>query len=231
MDASPDASPNTSAHDLLVTIRQQLAPEPGANRLVPLIADGRFPRERLVHIAGEQYRIIPSDRRSFLFLAARFPDPPAGELFTELAQGETLAFAKLLDFARALGWGEQQLDDYEPQPGCQAYPAFVAWLALNGDPADVAMALVANFAAWGDYCRTVAQGLRQHYGLDDEACGFFDFFAAPAPEIDERAVAVVEASMEAGTPPQSARRIARLVQAYELSFWNSLADPPTASSV
>ncbi|MFF7994362.1 hypothetical protein ACFZDG_31860 [Kitasatospora xanthocidica] len=36
-----------------------------------------------------------------------------------------------------------------PLPGCQAYPAYLAWLALNGRPSAAAAALVANFAAWG----------------------------------------------------------------------------------
>jgi hypothetical protein len=100
----------------------------------------------------------------------------------------------------------------------------VAWLALNGSEADVALALVANFAAWGSYCAAVAEGLRRHYHLDDEAVGFFDFFATPVPEVEAQAAAVAAASLEGGEPPASARRHARLVQAYELQFWNTLAE-------
>src|SRR6266536_5444772 len=53
--------------------------------------------------AGFTYHIIRSDRRSFLVLAARFPEPPAAEFFTGLAGGETLALGQLMPFARALG--------------------------------------------------------------------------------------------------------------------------------
>lgn len=35
--------------------------------------------------------------------------------------------------------------------------------------------------AWDSYCGTVAQGLRRHYGLNDEDVEFFDFFAKPTP--------------------------------------------------
>jgi thiaminase len=213
--ASPDA---------LEIVRRELAPAEGANRLVALVAEGRLPRDRLAALAGEEYRIIASDRRSFLVLAARFPEPPAGEFFVGLAGGESLALSKLLTFAAALGLGEEDLEAYEPRPGCQAYAGHVAWLALNGSQGDVALALVANFAAWGSYCAAVAQALRRHYGLDDEACGFFDFFAAPVPEVERQALAVAEASLEEGRPPASARRHARLVQAYELMFWNTLAE-------
>lgn len=210
--------------ELLARIRRELAPAEGGNQLVPLIAAGRYPRERLGAIAAEEYRIIPSDRRSFLFLAARFPDPPAGEFFAGLAAGESLAVPTLLAFAKGVGWSEQDLRDYEPLPGCQAYPSYVAWLALNASSGEAALALIANFAAWGSYCAQIAAALRERYGLDDETCAFFDFFANPVPEVEAQALEVVQASVEQGEPPASARQMARLVQAYELSFWNTLAE-------
>ncbi len=210
--------------DLLSTIRRELAPAEGGNRLVPLVAEGRLPRERLAALAGEEHHIIRSDRRSFLVLAARFPEPPAVGFFTGLAHGETLALGQLMTFARALGMDAGDLGAYEPEPGCQAYAAYVAWLALNGAQGDVALALIANFGAWGSYCGAVAEALRSRYGLDDEACGFFDFFATPVPEVEQQALAVAQASVEAGAPPERARRYARLIQAYELQFWNTLAE-------
>jgi TENA/THI-4/PQQC family len=214
----------STASSLLDMVRRELAPTEGANRLVPLVAEGRLPKERLAALAGEEYHIIRSDRRSLLLLATRFPEPPAVDFFVGLAQGETLALAKLHDLAAALGMDQDALDAYEPTPGCQAYPAYVAWLALNGSQADAALSLVANFAAWGSYCAAVAEGLRRHYDLGDEAVGFFDFFATPVPEIEEQASAVAAASLEGGRLPPSTRRHARLVQAYELLFWNTLAE-------
>src|SRR4051812_14039411 len=85
----------SSPVDLLQMVRRQLAPAEGGNRLVPLVAEGRLPRERLAALAGEEYRIIPSDRRSLLVLAARFPQPPAVDFFVGLAQGESLALSHL----------------------------------------------------------------------------------------------------------------------------------------
>jgi thiaminase len=210
--------------ELLDRIRRELAPEEGANRLIPLVESGRLPLERLVWLAGEEYRIIRSDRRSFLLLASRFVEPPAVDFFTGLAQGEALALDKLLTFARAIDVEQSDLEAYEPKPGCQAYAAYVAWLALNGSQGEVALALIANFAAWGSYCAAVSAALRGRYKLDAEACGFFDFFATPVPEVEEQAVAVAEASVDAGEPPVDAVRLARMVQAYELMFWNTLAE-------
>jgi hypothetical protein len=109
--------------------------------------------------------------------------------------------------------------------GCQAYPAYFTWLALHGEPADVIVAIVANFAAWGDYCARIAAAMRSRYGLDDRACGFFDFFATPVPEVVEKAIAAVQAGMDAGrSDERKARRYGRLFQTYELMFWNTIAN-------
>jgi thiaminase len=169
--------------------------------------------------ASEQYSILASDRRSFAQLAARFPAGAAGDLFLVLAEGEGQALARLLLLAEELGLDEDRLRTYEPLPTAQAYPAYVAWLALNGSRADVALAFLANLAAWGDNCARMAETLR---GRHDTA--FFDFFAEPAPSFQERALAVADEGLAAGESPERARRAARFLQAYELLFWDTLAD-------
>ncbi|AHH96221.1 hypothetical protein GCM10010174_44240 [Kutzneria viridogrisea] len=213
-----------SARELLAAARQDLAPGEHENRLVPLIAQGTAPRAAIAALAAEQHRIIVSDWRSFLVLASRSQDPAAGSFFSDLAAGEVLALDNLKKFAAAAGLDEQALRDYRPRAGCQAYPSYLAWLALNGEPSDVVLAVVANFSAWGSYCGTVAAALREHYGFDDEGCGFFDFFATPAPGGDEAALAVVQAGLDAGRGTDQAREYGRLLQSYELMFWNTLAE-------
>jgi hypothetical protein len=213
-----------SARELLESARSELAPGEHDNRLVALIAQGTASPEALAALAAEQHRIIPSDRRSFLVLAARSTEPAADGFFAGLAQGEVLALEQLTRFAAACGLGEQELREHEPRAGCQAYPSYLAWLALNGEPSDVVLAVVANFAAWGSYCAIVAQALREHYAFDDAACGFFDFFAAPAPDGDEPALAAIQAGLDAGRVTDRAREYGRLLQSYELMFWNTLAE-------
>jgi thiaminase len=175
-------------------------------------------------IAAEESRIVPSDWRSFLTIAARCAEPNSRELFGGLAAGEGLALAKLRTLASACGLDDDALRAYQPKAGCQAYPSYLAWLAMFGEPADVIVALIANFAAWGDYCATIAHAMREHYGFDDEACGFFDFFATPVPEIEEQAVAALEAGIDAGRQTDEAFTYGRLFQSYELMFWNTIAD-------
>ncbi|WP_042385144.1 hypothetical protein [Streptacidiphilus melanogenes] len=230
------------AAGLLARVRDELAPDAGDNRLIGRIADGSAPLRVLGELAAQQRRIIASDRRSFLALATRCADTPAGAYFADLAAGESQALALLTPFADACGLDDAALRARAPLAGCQAYPAYLAWLALNGDPVGVVLALTANFSAWGGYCATAARALRDHYGFADEACAFFDFFAvpdtgsdagsetAPDPDADAPALAVVaqwQASSSASAERTDGRDVfeyGRLLQSYELMFWNTLAD-------
>ncbi|MFD5847532.1 thiaminase II/PqqC family protein [Streptomyces chartreusis] len=198
------------------------------NPLVPLIARGEAGLGTLAALALEQSRVIPADRLAFLHLAQRAMSdaPESADFFTFLAEGEVLAGERLGAFAAACGVTEAQSAAYEPLPGCQGYPAYVAWLALNAAPAEAGFALTANFAAWGGYCATIAEALRTRYGFTDEACAFFDFFAEPSPELDRLA----RAALDAGDLNEArAQRYARLLQSYEDQFWSTLS-PGTARS-
>ncbi|MGW5748862.1 transcriptional regulator [Amycolatopsis sp. NPDC003861] len=211
-----------SACELLVKIQAELAPRDGDNRLVPLITAGRAPRAVFAALAAEEKLITLSDWRSFHELAARAGEPHARTFFGGLAPGEQQANGMLDALLAATGpdHGKEL-----PRAGCQVYPAYVAWLALNGESSATAAGIFANFAAFGRYCRDVAAGMREHYGFTDEQCAFFDFFAADVPEIEEQALAAIQAGLDAHRlDEREAHRCARLFQSYELLFWNTLAD-------
>src|SRR6516225_11217680 len=211
------------ASDLVGRVREEVAAGVSRNRFVDLLEAGGVQRDRLTWLAGEQFRIVGSDQRSFALLAARFPDPPAGEMFLSLAQGELHALRLLSDFAAVLGWGERDLRAYEPQPLAQAYPAYLAWSALFGTCSGVALAMLANLEEWGGYCARIAEALLARYGLSEQAVGFFRFFATPAPGFTEQATSVVAAGLAAGEDPREAVRAALALHAYEIAFWDALA--------
>src|SRR4029453_6800747 len=122
------------AAELLAHVRAELAPVArtlAEHRYLVELESGRVPLESLRSFAGEQRAIIASDKESFEHLAHRFPAPPAAGFFRELAAGEAEALRLLGRFAAAVGLGRE----YEPLAGCQAYSAYVAWLALKGSPA------------------------------------------------------------------------------------------------
>ncbi|CCH31699.1 transcriptional regulator [Actinosynnema sp. NPDC047251] len=213
-----------SAQELLDKIRKEVADEHGVNRFIPLIARGEVPLPVIGALAAEESRIVPADWRSFLTLASRADEPAGRGFFTSLSQGEALALPLLPPLAAAAGFDEVAVRAYRPRPGCQAYAAYVAWLALNAEPAVAAVAMLTNFAAFGEYCAAIAEALREHYGFDEDARAFFDFFGTPAPELAQQGLAAVQAGIDAGVSFRGAVELVRLLQGYELMFWNTLAD-------
>jgi hypothetical protein len=192
--------------------------------LLDALERGALPLATLQAFAAEQYRILRSDRRSFAQLAVRFPEEPSGSFFLTMAAREGEALARLLLLAAALGSSEEDLVAYESRPGCHAYPAFVSWLALNGSRLDVALSFLVNLDAWGANCDRMGRALEARYGLEAHDLAFFEFFAAPPAGFRDVAVAVAGAGLRAGEAMEPARRAARLLQAYELLFWDSLLE-------
>jgi hypothetical protein len=84
--------------------------------------------------------------------------------------------------------------------------------------------LLANLGAWGANCAHIAQALRERDEFDDQALAFFDFFAQPPADFEQRTLAVLGAGLRAGDSPPRALRAARLLQAYELLFWDAVAE-------
>ncbi|MFD0857128.1 hypothetical protein ACFQ07_33290 [Actinomadura adrarensis] len=212
------------ARELVTRAREQTSAGRAGNRFLDLLERGAVPRERLVWLAGEQYRIVSSDQRSFALLASRYPEQPSGDLFLSLAQGEGQALALLADFATALGLETEDLNSYEPRPMAQAYPAYVAQRAAFGTAGEVALAMLANLEEWGTYCGRAADALREHYGMDETGVGFFRYFAQSPPGFAEQAEAVIAAGLASGGDPAEMARAARFLHAFESAFWDALAE-------
>lgn len=195
------------------------------NRFLDLLEDGAVPAEHLGHLAGELYRLVGSDRRSFALLAARFAAPPAGDLYLALAEGQAQAMRLLLDYAAAVDLDEQRLRAHDPRPLAQAYPAYLTQVALFGGQSAVALALLANVADSGATYARVAEALRTRYGLTEAAVGHFRFFAEIPLDLLDLAAATVTAGLSQGEDPDAAVLTARMVAAYERAFWATVAEP------
>ncbi|MGH4032904.1 transcriptional regulator [Actinomycetota bacterium Odt1-20B] len=209
--------------DVLDSAQRQLSGQAGPNRYVDSLEEGRVPKEGLGRLAGELYHLVRSDRRSFALLAARFPAAPAGDLYLAMADGEGEALRLLVDFAGALGLSEQDLQDHEPLPLAQAYPAYLARSALFGAQSDVALALLANVRESGGTYARVADALVSRYGFQEPDVAHFRFFAETPQSLLDRATATLTSGLAAGDDPAAAVRCARTVHALEGEFWDCLA--------
>jgi thiaminase len=211
---------------LLAELQRALAPVEDQLRRHPYVQTveaGQLPRPALRRFAGEQFHIITSDLRSVGLLVSRFGDAaPSRTFFLGVLQGEQAALAALEAFARALGLTPAELEAWEPLPGAHAYTAYMAWLALYGSAAAVAAAYLVNFPAWGALCGRLSRALQAHYGLTPADVAFFDLFATPPPDFATQALAVIRHDLARGADPRLVRRAVRLLQGYELLYWDTL---------
>ena len=192
------------------------------HRYIKALEAGLVPRDALRLFAGEQYAIIGSDLRSVAYLVSRFGDLPSRDFFLSVLQGERAALDSLEAFASALGINEQQLVSYEPLPGAHAYTCYMAWLALYGSDAAVAAAYLVNFPAWGLSCARMSRVLKERYAFRESDVAFFDLFANPPADFEGSALRVIDDGLTRGADPRLIRRAARLLQGYELLFWDTL---------
>jgi hypothetical protein len=193
-----------------------------ANSWLAELSAGRLSTGALRAFAGEQLHVIPSDLRSFEMLTQRFDADPAHGYLAGMAAGERVALGVLEAFATAVGLDDAAQRGYEPVPGCQVYPSYVARLARDGTPAQVAGAFLVNLDAWGSCCARMADALPANYQISQQDCAFFAHFAGPTTELEQASLAVIDAELACGADPAGIARAARLLQAYELLFWDSL---------
>ena len=213
------------ANALLDQIRQELQPVKEQllrHHYVQALEEGKIEREKLRLFAGEQYNIIASDLRSVAHLVSRFGGSPSRDFFLGILQGERAAWDALLTFANGLGVSEAQLCEHEPLSGAHAYTCYMAWLALYASDAEIAAAYLVNFPAWGQNCDRLSRILKERFGLGEKDVVFFDLFASPPATFEANALSVIQRGLDHGTAPYLIQRAARLLQAYELMYWDTL---------
>jgi hypothetical protein len=138
-------------------------------------------------------------------------------------EGENAALEALAKFAQALGINDDKLSRSEPIPAAFAYSAYFAWLGMHGSDAELAAALSLNFAAWGSNCGRMSAALQSRYGFNSDAVEFFELFAN-LPSAPDAAAAVIQGGLDRGVAPSAIARAARMLQGYELMYWDSMAE-------
>jgi len=216
--------------------RAQQVIEEGRRKIVPLgerirqhpylraLEARRVDRAKLAIFAGQQHHIIESDLRSVGLIVARAGSQTTRDFFMGMLQGERAALTALEGFAGAVGLSADQFRAAEPLPGAFAYSAYVAWLALYGSTAEFAGAFLVNLEAWGANCGRMSRALRAGYGFTAADVAFFDLFTLPPPGFEEQGIAVVEEGLTLGVDPGCIHRAARLLQGYELMYWDAMRE-------
>ena len=228
-DAQNRAS--SRARALVQQLRDELRPVEAQIRsqaYLGALERGEVSRANLRAFAGEQYNIIRKDLRSGAMMLSRFgTDPASRKFFQDNVDGEASALGLILDFAKALGMTEQDLQTYEPRALAQAYPSYVTSITLQESEAAVAAAYLLNFPVFGENTGRMGAALRGVYGLSETDTAFFTFFGSLPSNFEPDALAAIAAGLARGVSTAEIRRSARLLQANELFFWQAVAsDPP-----
>jgi hypothetical protein len=216
----------SGARELIETTRTELKPlheRIVRHRYVSAVENARVSRESLGVFAIQQHHIIVSDLRSIALLVSRHGNLPSRPYLLNILQGENHALEELTRFSQALGVSIDAIRSSEPIPAAFAYSTFLAWLAMYGSDAEMAGALSLNFAAWGINCGRMSAALKAGYSLKSEAVSFFDLFAN-LPPAGDAAVNVIQAGLDRGVPAATVARAARLLQSYELMYWDAMAE-------
>ncbi|UCC81877.1 MAG: transcriptional regulator [Gemmatimonadota bacterium] len=184
---------------------------------------GEVSLDALRAFPGHQYHIITSDLRSLALLVQRFGDAPSRDFLMGILDGERKGLDGLLIMAGKLGMTEEDLKNYEPSAEGFAYTTFMAWQALYASAAEFVIGILVNFAAWGHNCGRMSAALRKRYGFSADETAFLDAFAN-MPSFEDAALAIIQDGLDHGEPPARLQRSARLFQAYELMFWDAMAE-------
>ena len=68
----------------------------------------------------------------------------------------------------------------------------------------------------------MSRALKDQYGFRESEVAFFDLFANPPADFEGSALRVIDDGLTRGADPRLIRRATRLLQGYELLFWDTL---------
>jgi len=209
------------AEALLKDIRSWLAPLNERIQNHPYILDAEkraLPLEKIKTFAANQYYVVNGDVRSLALMLSRSRDSEELGFFEEMMKGDLEGLIRLLRLAKALGFSSQELENYSPIPEALAYSHYLCTLAQFASPGVQALALIANLPVWGSNCGRLSKTLRDKYQIEETS--FLDLFSASAEGIEAPALRIVDHYLPAEEKPM--RTAARLIQAYELMFWDGM---------
>ena len=201
-------------------VRSSLAPFNKSILEHPFIIEaekGTLSLERIKRFVKNQNYIISHDVRSLAFMISRSIRDEELEFFDSVYKGDAQALPLLRRMAQSSGLKIIDLETYVPIPEAVSYAHYLTFLAQFATPGEQTMALVVNLPVWGSNCNRLSKALREKYGIDETS--FLDLFAQPITEAEKAAESVINCYLDM---KDEMKRVAKLIQGYELMFWNGV---------
>ena len=201
-------------------VRSSLAPFNKSILEHPFIIEaekGTLPLDGIKRFVKNQNYIISHDVRSLAFMISRSIRDEELEFFDSVYKGDARALPLLRRMVQSLGLKIIDLETYVPIPEAVSYAHYLTFLAQFATPGEQTMALVVNLPVWGSNCNRLSKALREKYGIDETS--FLDLFAQPITEAEKDASSVIDCYLDM---KEEMKRVAKLIQGYELMFWNGV---------
>jgi thiaminase len=183
----------------------------------------KAPKESLRLLATQQYLIVTNGIRNIALMVSRFGHIPSKQTLNDFLQAELAVHEAVQRFAKAVGLSEQDLQQAQILPGALMFSYYETFICLYGSDADLITAFFFDAQVWISNARRVSKALQTQYNFGQEDVTFFEMYANYQPS-EEAVLPSLEAALERGVPAHQIREAARLLLAYELSFWDAMAE-------
>jgi len=210
-----------NARDLLADVRKELEPLSSSvlnSRFLLRAERGELTVEDLRSFVENLLYMVTHDAKSYALMATRATYPEESAYFEDLARGELEALRALEELAEELGLAKGPVHSLKVIPHVVNYTHFLAFLAAHGNPGEQAFALIVDFPVWSAACARLLKAVRERYGL--RRTRFLELFSSVPSEVEERGLQICERYV--AEHAESMRFFARLIESYELSFWQGL---------
>jgi thiaminase/transcriptional activator TenA len=132
-----------------------------AHPFVGALADGSLPRERFTYFLAQDYVYLMGYSRALALAAAKAPNLPRLNAFTELLHSTLRVEMQLhRDYCGQFGLLHGELDDTVAAPACRAYIDFGIAAASLGDSLDLLCALAPCAVGYGQIGQRIVEELR-----------------------------------------------------------------------
>ena len=211
----------TRALDFLNIIRRKMSEDNkkiADHRFLKNVEDGILNLTKIRLFATQQYYIVNYDLRSLAKMLVKSTSKNEADFFYMLVTGDKEAFEKLLVLCSELGLTEDDMTSSKILPRAVAYTHYLSWLAEYATAGEQAIALTVNLPVWGNACGRLGKALKDRYSIKNT--GFFELFFSPFNTVDAIAVRIMDRYLNQYSLHME--RCARLIQGYELMFWDSI---------
>ncbi|WP_069807532.1 TenA family transcriptional regulator [Vulcanisaeta thermophila] len=211
------------AREFLNNVRGEL--EPLNNSIInhPLIRDaenGTLSMNAIRAFVVNQWYIVNHDLRSIAIAMSRAKNMQELILMKKFLDGDYGALLELRKLMRELGITEDDPVTVNVAPEAIAYTHYLSWLANYAEPCEFAFVLIVNIPVWGNVVYRLGRALSSKYGIKET--GFFDAFKGPFDELEGETLSVISSCLTDNVRVKRMRSMARVVQAYEKMFWDSI---------